>query len=271
VAPLADPEFRARILSIRRKYDLPFDEHTQDVLISVEARTLDRDEARQTIEDWRAYLEENQDLIAALRVAFSDHRRDPRAVYAQLAGLARQIERPPHQWTPTLRWDAYRKLGIAHGNGGRKGVPELVSILRYELGLVPELHAYRSLVESRLANWLARQEQAGRRFTVDQRWFTDRIAHVIASRLHVVEDTLDDPPFTHNGGADGFCQAFGGYTDIQHLRDLLERRQRGCLGSGLDHLQVPHRDTGEGGDVDRALLAIDPVQADELAGGSGSR
>jgi type I restriction enzyme, R subunit len=51
VAPLADPEFRARILSIRRKYDLPFDEHTQDVLISVEARTLDRDGARQTVED----------------------------------------------------------------------------------------------------------------------------------------------------------------------------------------------------------------------------
>ncbi|MGH3774865.1 MAG: DEAD/DEAH box helicase family protein [Pseudonocardiaceae bacterium] len=209
VAPLADPEFRGRILSIRRKYDLPFDEHTQDVLISVEARTLDRDGARQTVEDWRAYLEENRDLTAALRVAFSEPRRDPRTVYAQLADLARQIERPPHQWTPALLWDAYRKLGIARGNGGRKGVPELVSILRYELGLRSELDPYHSLVEERLANWLARQEQAGLRFTVDQRWFIDRIAAVIASRLHVAEDTLDDPPFTEYGGADGFCQAFG--------------------------------------------------------------
>jgi type I restriction enzyme R subunit len=209
VAPLADPEFRARILSIRRKYDLPFDEHTQDVLISVEARTLDRDGARQTVEDWRAYLEENRDLTAALRVAFSEPRRDPRAVYAQLADLARQIERPPHQWTPAVLWDAYRKLGIARGNGGRKGALELISILRYELGLRSELHPYHSLVEERLANWLARQEQAGLRFTVDQRWFIDHIATVIASRLHVDEDTLDDPPFTEYGGADGFCQAFG--------------------------------------------------------------
>jgi type I restriction enzyme R subunit len=218
VAPLADPEFRTRILSIRRKYDLPFDEHTQDVLLSVEARTLDRDGARQTVEDWRAYLEENQDVTAALRIAFSDPRRDPRAVYAQLADLARQIERPPHQWTPTLLWDAYRKLGIARGNGGHKGVPELVNILRYELGLDAELRPYRSLVEQRLTNWLARQEQAGRRFTGDQRWFIDRIAHVIASRLHVAEDTLDDPPFTEYGGADGFCQAFG---DEDHARALL--------------------------------------------------
>ncbi|MGA8519403.1 MAG: DEAD/DEAH box helicase family protein [Pseudonocardiaceae bacterium] len=209
VAPLADPDFRARILSIRRKYDLPFDEHTHDVLISVEARTLDRDGAHQTVEDWRAYLEENRDLTTALRVAFSEPRRDPGAIYAQLTDLARQIERPPHQWTPAVLWDAYRKLGIAHGNGGRKGVPELISILRYELGLRSEVEPYHSLVEQQLANWLARQEQAGVRFTVDQRWFIDRIANVIASRLHVDEEALDDPPFTQNGGADGFCQAFG--------------------------------------------------------------
>ena len=218
VVPLADVEFRARIVSIRRKYDLPFDEHTQDVLLSVEARTLDRDGAQQTVEDWRAYLEENRDLTAALRVAFSDPRRDPRAVYAQLADLAQQVERPPHQWTPALLWDAYRKLGIASGNGGHKGVPELVSILRYELGLDSGLHPYRSVIEERLANWLTRQEQAGRRFTGDQRWFIDHIAAAIASRLHVSEDVLDDPPFTEYGGADGFCQAFG---DDERARSLL--------------------------------------------------
>jgi type I restriction enzyme R subunit len=97
-------------------------------------------------------------------------------------------------------------------------VPELVSILRYELGLDFELHPYRSLVEDRLANWLARQEQSGRRFTVDQRWFIDRIAATIASRLHVAEDTLDEPPFTEYGGADGFCDAFG---DEDHARAVL--------------------------------------------------
>ncbi len=117
------------------------------MLISVEARTLDRDGARQTVEDWRAYLEENRDLTTALRVAFSDPRRDPRAVYAQLADLARQIERPPHQWTPAVLWEAYRKLGVARGNGGRKGVPELVASLRFELGLDSELHAYHSLTQ----------------------------------------------------------------------------------------------------------------------------
>ncbi|MCA1709874.1 MAG: hypothetical protein LC808_43970, partial [Actinobacteria bacterium] len=108
---------------------------------------------------------------------------------------------------------AKRKLGRSE-----EIVPELVNILRYELGLDAELHLYRSVVEARLANWLARQEQSGRRFTVDQRWFIDRIAHVIASRLHVAEDTLDDPPFTQHGGADGFCQAFG---DEDHARALL--------------------------------------------------
>jgi type I restriction enzyme R subunit len=99
-------------------------------------------------------------------------------------------------------------------------VPELVSILRFELGLEAELVAYRSQVEANLANWLARQEQAGMRFTVDQRWFVDRIASAVASRLYITEDTLDDMPFTENGGIDGFVAAFGDDRAAELLDEL---------------------------------------------------
>jgi type I restriction enzyme R subunit len=218
--PLANPELRKRILTIRRSYDLPYDEHTADVLLGVEARDMSVDAAQSTVTSWRQYLADNRDEIDALRVAFGDLRRDPAAVYAQLADLARQIQRPPHRWTPAVLWDAYRKLGIARGNGGRKGVPELVSILRFELGLEAELVAYRSQVEANLANWLARQEQAGMRFTVDQRWFVDRIASAVASRLYITEDTLDDMPFTENGGIDGFVAAFGDDRAAELLDEL---------------------------------------------------
>jgi len=93
----ANPELRKRILTIRRSYDLPYDEHTPDVLLGVEARDMSLDAAQSTVTSWRQYLADNQDEIDALRVAFEDLRRDPAAVYAQLADLARQIERPPHR------------------------------------------------------------------------------------------------------------------------------------------------------------------------------
>lgn len=95
-----------------------------------------------------------------------------------------------------------------------------MSILRYELALESELVAYRSRVEANLANWLARQEQAGVRFTIDQRWFVDTIASAVASRLYVTEDTLDDPPFTENGGIDGFVAAFGDDRAAELLDEL---------------------------------------------------
>ncbi|MFI6032420.1 DEAD/DEAH box helicase family protein [Amycolatopsis magusensis] len=221
IRPLAtSPEFRDRILSIRRKYDLPYDEHTIDKLISTEARHMDTDTSRQVIEDWRAYIEEHQDEITALRLAFSDPRRSPRDVYSQLADLARRIQRPPHQWTPDVLWKAYRKLGVAQGNGGPKGVPELMNILRYELQMDSELRTYRSRVEENLARWLAQQEQSGVRFRVDQVWWIERISHAIANRLGVIEWELEGVPFHERGGIGGFVNAFGDDRAAELLDEL---------------------------------------------------
>jgi type I restriction enzyme R subunit len=58
------------------------------------------------------------------------------------------------------------------------------------------------------------------RFTVDQRWFVDRIASAVASRLYITEDTLDDIPFTENGGTAGFCAAFGDDRAAELLDEL---------------------------------------------------
>ena len=222
VEPLAaNPELRERILSLRRKYDLPYDEYTRDRLIAVEARRLDRDRSQETVEDWRRYLEEHRDEVTALRLAFEDPRRDPRQVYAQLRDLARRIERPPYRWTPEKLWAAYEALGVARDGGGRtKGVPELIGILRYELGLDPELRSYRSRVEENLRRWLAQQEQAGARFTPDQRWWIERIAHAVANRLCVTEQELETTPFTERGGVDGYLRAFGEDRAVDLLDEL---------------------------------------------------
>lgn len=214
------PELRTRILTIRRKYDLPYDEHTLDRVIAVEAKLIGEGRSEQTVEDWRQYLRDNEAEIAALRIAFSDPRRDPAKVLKSLERLAAKIESPPYRWTPALLWRAYQNLGIAQGNGGRKGVPELMTILRYELGLDADLRPHRSKIEENLANWLARQEQAGVHFSTDQRWWIDKIAVTLAYRLHVTPDDLDGLPFTEHGGADGFLRDFGDEQAEQLLDEL---------------------------------------------------
>ena len=205
--PLAgNPELRQRILEIRRAHDIVYDEVNPDRIISVDAVSFDERNPKHTVESWRAWIAEHRDEIDALRVAFDS--RDPAGAYAQLADLAARIGRPPHRWTPARLWEAYTELGLAR-DGGRHGVTELVSILRYELGMDAELRPYSSRVEQNLAAWLARQQQAGVRFTVDQHWWIDRMAHVVVSSLGVTADDLDTVPFTDHGGVDGFLATFG--------------------------------------------------------------
>lgn len=209
VRPLAENKvLRDRILEIRRAHDIVYDEVNPDRVLSVEAKTFDEDDPKHTIESWQQWLSDNADEVNALRIAFDQRRDDPKAVYDALDELARRIARPPHRWTPSKLWDAYEKLGMTSGNG-KSGIAELVSILRYELGMVDELAPFRSRVEENLAGWLARQEQAGVSFTGDQRWWIDRIVEVMISGVCVSHEVLDDTPFADRGGVEGFLDTFG--------------------------------------------------------------
>ncbi len=216
--PLAgNPELRQRILEIRRAHDIVYDEVNPDRILSVDKVQFDERNPKHIVESWREWLAEHRDEVDALRVAFDS--RTPAAAYAQLADLAARIARPPHQWTPERLWKAYTELGLARDDG-RHGVTELVSILRYELGVDTELRPYSSRVEENLAAWLARQEQAGVGFTIDQRWWIDRMAHVVVSSLGVTADDLDTVPFTERGGVDGFLRTFGDDRAVALLDEL---------------------------------------------------
>ncbi|MFB9544200.1 DEAD/DEAH box helicase family protein [Micromonospora sagamiensis] len=201
----ANPPLRDRILEIRRSHDITYDEVNQDRLISA-AGVPAAERATVTRRTWREYMEEHRDEIAAFQVFFEGKGR---IGYDQLRELAARIARPPQAWTPDSLWQAYVQLGQAAAEPGPRGVTDLVSLVRYELGLDQELRPYRSQVEERFRNWLVRQEQAGATFTADQVWWLERIKDVIAVSVEITPDDLDGAPFTERGGVDGYIHTFG--------------------------------------------------------------
>lgn len=201
----ASPELRDRLLEIRRAYDITYDEVNPDTLLSA-AGVPPAERARTTVRSWHDYLAEHRDEISALQV-FYDSRG--RVDYAQLKELAARIARPPQAWTPESLWQAYVLLGRTAEAPGPRGVTDLVSLVRYELGLDAELKPYRHVVEERFRGWLLRQEQAGAVFTPDQVWWLERIRDVIAVSVEISPDDLDGAPFTERGGLDGFAHTFG--------------------------------------------------------------
>ncbi|PZF90078.1 hypothetical protein C1I93_23220 [Micromonospora endophytica] len=201
----ANPELRERILAIRRAHDITIDEVNVDTLLS--ARGVPAEELAQgMLKDWHAYLEEHRAEITALQVFFEGRGR---IGYADLADLARRIARPPQAWTAESLWKAYVLLGRTADAPGTRGVTDLVSLIRYELGLDAELRPYRSVIEERFRGWLLRQEQAGATFTADQVWWLERIKDVIATSVEISPDDLDGAPFTERGGIDGYATTFG--------------------------------------------------------------
>ncbi|WP_374986437.1 DEAD/DEAH box helicase family protein [Streptomyces fradiae] len=215
----ANPELRERLMSMRRAHDIVIDEVSVDEVTEVRGITADELAVRR-VTSWQQYLDEHRDEVSAFEIAFRE-RKDPKEVYRRLKDLARKIERPPFLWTPARLYDAYVQLGKASRHPrGSAGVVDLIGLLRFELGLDEEVRPYRSLVEERYANWLARQEQAGAAFTDDQVWWLDRMVDVIATDAAIEPEHLKDVPFIERGGVDGFLREFGADRGAEILSEL---------------------------------------------------
>ncbi|WP_343983825.1 type I restriction-modification enzyme R subunit C-terminal domain-containing protein, partial [Streptosporangium amethystogenes] len=135
--------------------------------------------------------------------------------------IAERIARPPRRWTHDALWKAYERAGLAASRSGvRHGVADLVSLIRFELGLEEEPRPYASVIEDRFWNWLMRQEQAGVRFTDAQLWWLEHIAETTAMTVRFDTADLDHVPFSSRGGTDGFLAAFGDDRAVSILNDL---------------------------------------------------
>jgi type I restriction enzyme R subunit len=205
----ANPELRAKLVSIKKGSEQLIDQISQDELIKAGFSKDATDRARQTITDFRVWLDEHRDELAALQVLYeTPYKR--RLSFRDVKELANAIARPPHAWTPERLWAAYETLDRAKVRGsGRRVATDLVSLVRFALEQQNELVPFTETVEQRFAGWLAQQEGAGREFTPTQLEWLKRIRDVIGSSLAVTVDDFNYPPFSERGGLGGAVQVFG--------------------------------------------------------------
>lgn len=211
VEPIAaNPELRTRIIELRRAHDRVIDEVSTDTLVDAYG-VVDTDRAKATIESWKAYLDGHRAEITAIQVIQESKER--RIAFPDIQELADRIARPPYNWTPDLIWNAYIALGANYrGSGGtraRHSLTDLVSLLRYTVGIDDELVPYADRVHEKYAAWLAQQEQAGVTFSETERWWLDRMVAVIGASAGINADDLDEAPFTERGGVDGALRDLG--------------------------------------------------------------
>lgn len=222
VAPLAaNPTLRTRILEVRSSYEQVLDTVSTDSIVESGFSRDATARAKQTIQDWRQFIEDNKDELTALQILYSKP-AGKRLTFAEVRELANAINRPPRAWTTEQIWNAYETLekSRVRGHGGRV-LTDLVSLVRFTLDEEYELVPWETTVEERFTNWLAAQQENGRSFSSAQQQWLGMIRDYLAGSLAVEPEDLMDVPFIQHGGLARARELFGSELDAL-LDDLTQ-------------------------------------------------
>lgn len=196
---------RDRLVTMHQSKYIFRDEVTPDKLLFA-GGVPNLELAERTIQDWKQYIEENKDEITALQLLYS-RPQNSGITRKQLEELIATIRKPHQDWTPAVIWKSYELLNKTNRSIKNKTV-DLVSLVRYTLGIMPELVPFADVVEERYQGWLLMQEQRGTRFTQEQRRWLDAIKDYICTGVTFETPALDAVPFIEWGGSDGIERDF---------------------------------------------------------------
>jgi len=210
VKPLAaNPELRDALVNVQRTFDQVIDEISIDQVTRAEFAVDARARAAETVESFKAYLDEHKDEVTALQVLYS-RPYVKRLTYRDVKELAEAIGKPPHRWTPERLWEAYETLDASKVRGSAGTVlTNIVSLVRFTLGDDDELAPFPDQVAERFDAWLLQQNNAGRTFTDEQLDWLRLIRDHLAASLSIEPRELLDPPFSQRGGLGRARELFG--------------------------------------------------------------
>ena len=212
----SNPELRQRLESIHQSYEQTIDTGSKDVVL--EAGFTD-DAARDAVQSFNEFIEENRDEITALQVLY-ERPYQQRLRYADIRALADAMQAPPRSWTAERLWQAYQRLDESKVRGsGQRQLADIVALVRYAIGDADELAPFADHVNQRFEGWLAMQETAGREFTVEQRRWLEAIRDHIAGSVSIEPGDFEYAPFNQQGGLMGAHTVFG--DDLQSIIDEL--------------------------------------------------
>ena len=211
IEPFDNPELRNLLMNVKRRTEQTIDVVSQDEVIESGYSEEDTERARQMVDSFRGFLEENRDEITALQILFDQPYGQRELTFEQIKALAERIEQPPNAWTTEALWRAYARLerGKVRGVGGKRVLTDLVSLVRHAVELEDELVPYPGLVQQRYEDWLAAQGAEGRAFTEEQRWWLDEIAESIGVNLGVRADDFRYGELFKRGGWPAARRVFG--------------------------------------------------------------
>lgn len=209
--PFDSPALRNLLIDLHRKSEQTIDTVSEDRLIYAGFDADAKEKARQTVESFHKFIEENKNELTALQIIYSTPYEKRHLTHRAIKQLAESIEKPPYYLTPEKLWKAYEALDRSKVKQATPGklLTNIISILRFELGESDILEPFPDTVDSRFEKWLSAQESSGRTFSEEQKEWLRMIRDHIASSLDIEVEDFENVPFNRKGGAFKAYELFG--------------------------------------------------------------
>jgi type I restriction enzyme R subunit len=218
--PFDDPKVRQLLKDIKQKSDIVIDEITTDEITSA---SYDLRQAEERIRSFKEFIEQYKDELTALQILYNQPYGREKLTYAAIKELAQKLTDPPYYLATADVWQAYKRLDATKVRGAPvdQQLTEIVSLVRYALGIDTLLEPFGVKVEQRFNLWVGREKNQGRDYTAEQIEWLRSIASFIGANAEIAPRDLQEMPnFADKGGLFKARELFG-----PHLNELLDGLQ----------------------------------------------
>ena len=218
--PFNEAKLRQLIKDLKQKSDIVIDEITTD---EVTDASYDLQRAEERVGSFKKFIEDNKDELTALQILYNQPYGKQKLTYAAIKELVQKLTDPPLYLTTADVWQAYKRLNAAKVRGAPvdQQLTEIVSLVRYALGMDEFLEPFGTKVEQRYNLWIGRQKKLGREFSNEQLQWLRLIANFIAANAEIrTQDFANIPGFADKGGLLKARQLFG--TNLNTMIDELQ-------------------------------------------------
>ena len=215
-APFDQPALRDEIEAARREREQLIDHINLDQItfsgFSAQAET----QAKAVIDSFATYIAQHKDEIAALSFFYQQPYQRRALTFDMIEELHEALSRPPLMLTTERLWSAYARVQASQVKGAdsKRQLTDLVSLVRFALGLETELKPFSEQVDKRFQEWIFRHNaQRATAFTPEQTEWLRLMKDHIASSCSISRDDFDYAELAGRGGLQKVWAVFGNQLD----------------------------------------------------------
>lgn len=214
--PFDVPALRDLIESARREREQLIDHLNLDAVTRSEFAAQAQANAEAAVGKFREFLENHRDEIAALGFFYAQPYSRRELTLDMIDELHDALSRPPLMLTTEKLWSAYARVqeSKVRGSGVRRQLTDLVSLVRFALGMDEVLWPFADTVDKRFQDWVFRHNaQRATAFTPEQMEWLRLVKDHIASSCRIERDDFDYAQLAGKGGLQKAWTVFGGQLD----------------------------------------------------------